>query len=62
MYTPKILRNMNEICAEMGVGKETVRAWIDQGAPICVEGSDARPRYSAEAAELQAWRRKHQKK
>lgn len=59
MYSPKILKNMIEICAELGVGKDTVRQWIDMGAPICVEGSESKPRYSAEARELQEWRRKN---
>lgn len=54
-YSPLILRNMAEICAYMGVGPETVRRWVDQGAPIVVEG-ETRLRYSAEAAALFQWR------
>lgn len=57
-YQPRILKNLTEICAEMGVGVETVKKWIDQGAPIAVEYQGAKPRYSAEACELQAWRKK----
>ena len=55
-YSPKILKSMMEICVEMGVGTETVKSWIDQGAPIAAEGEGARARYSCEAAQLQAWR------
>ena len=57
-YTPKILRNLMEICVEMGVGMETVKNWIDEGAPIASEGQGSKIRYSCEAAELQAWRKK----
>lgn len=55
-YVPKILRNMAEICKEMGVGEKTVKAWIKKGAPIAVEGDGSRARYSAEIAKLQTWR------
>ena len=55
-YVPKILRNMAEICEEMGVGEKTVKAWVKRGAPIAVEGDGRRVRYSAEIARLQAWR------
>ena len=55
-YVPKILRNMTEICEEMGVGEKTVKAWVKRGAPIAVEGDGRRVRYSAEIARLQAWR------
>jgi len=55
-YVPKILRNMAEICEEMGVGEKTVKAWVKLGAPIAVEGDGRRVRYSAEMARLQAWR------
>ncbi|MCD7984148.1 MAG: MerR family transcriptional regulator [Desulfovibrio sp.] len=55
-YTPKILRNMAEICEEMGVGEKTVKKWVKQGAPVAVEGDGRRVRYSAEVARLQAWR------
>lgn len=47
-----------EICAHMGVGPETVRRWRAEGAPIAIEGSGQKTRYSCEAAELQAWRLK----
>jgi len=56
LYPPKNLRNMAEICEEMGVGEKTVKAWVKKGAPIAVEGDGRRVRYSAEAATLQSWR------
>ena len=55
-YTPKILRNMAEICEEMGVGPKTVKKWVEQGAPIAVEGDGRKMRYSTEVVKLQAWR------
>ena len=55
-YQPKIMRNMEEICKEMGVGEKTVKQWIGQGAPIAVEGEGGRTRYCGEAASLMAWR------
>ena len=55
-YVPRILRSLCEICAEMGVGQETARRWIDEGAPIARECEGKKSRYSAEAASLQAWR------
>ena len=55
-YVPKVLRNLQEICEEMGVGEKIVRRWAAQGAPIAVEGKGKKVRYSAEAAKLQAWR------
>ena len=56
VYVPKILRNMAEICEEMGVGEKTVKAWIKKGAPIAVEGDGRKVRYSSEMARLQVWR------
>ena len=55
-YVPKILRNMAEICKEMGVGPKTVKKWVEQGAPIAVEGEGAKVRYSSELLYLQLWR------
>lgn len=55
-YVPKILRNMAEICKEMGVGPKTVKKWVEQGAPIAVEGDGRKVRYSTEMVRLQAWR------
>lgn len=55
-YTPRILRNMAEICEEMGVGPKTVKKWVEQGAPIAVEGDGRKVRYSSEMVRLQAWR------
>ena len=61
-YMPKILKTMTEICAEMGVGKETVREWLEMGAPIVVEQDGARVRYSAELAALHEWRLEQSRK
>lgn len=55
-YNPRILKSLTEICAEMGVGPDTVRDWVMKGAPIACEGAGSRARYSAEAAALQKWR------
>ena len=55
-YTPKILRNLAEICEAFGVGEKTVKCWAKQGAPIAVEGDGRRVRYSAEMVRLQEWR------
>lgn len=55
-YVPKILRNMAEICEEMGVGEKTVKAWVQRGAPIAVEGDGRKVRYSAEMVMLAMWR------
>lgn len=55
-YVPKILRNMAEICEEMGVGPKTVKKWVEQGAPIAVEGNKNKIRYSSELFSLQLWR------
>lgn len=53
-----ILRNLDEICVHMGVGRERVKRWARQGAPIAIEGFGRQRRYSAEAGALQAWREK----
>lgn len=55
-YVPRILRTMAEICEAMGVGQKTVKKWVEQGAPIAVEGTGCKLVYSAESASLQAWR------
>lgn len=56
VYQPRILKTLMQICAEMGVGRETVYSWIDLGAPIVVERTGRRVRYSAELSKLQDWR------
>lgn len=61
-YMPRILKNLTEICAEMGVGKDTVKEWIDMGAPIVVEQEGGRARYSAELAALHEWRLEQSRK
>ena len=55
-YTPKILKNMKEICEEMGVCEKVVRRWVACGAPIAVEVEGTKARYSAELMRLQLWR------
>ena len=62
VYSPRILRNLIEICAEMGVGRETILDWISRGAPIVCEFEGKKPRYSCEAAALQAWRKQNENK
>ena len=62
VYNPRILRDLVEICACMGVGREKILQWLDEGAPITVERDGMRPRYSAEAAELQHWRLENARK
>lgn len=56
VYAPCVLRSMTEICEAFGVGSKTVKAWVEKGAPIAVEGRGKKTRYSAEAARLQGWR------
>lgn len=56
IYEPQLLRSMQEICTAFGVGQKTIRAWIQQGAPIAVEGQGRRARYSTELTRLQCWR------
>lgn len=57
-YCPNILRNLTEIQKTFGVGAKQVKTWIREGAPIAVEGSGTRTRYSAESLRLQCWREK----
>ena len=56
VYAPRVLRSMAEICEALGVGPKTVRAWVEKGAPIAVEGEGGNSRYSAEMVRLQVWR------
>lgn len=56
VYVPTPLRSMTEICKTLGVGPKTVKLWVEAGAPIAVEGTGRRARYSAELARLQLWR------
>lgn len=55
-YVPTPLRSMTEICEALGVGPKTVKAWVEKGAPIAVEGEEKNTRYSAELLRLQIWR------
>lgn len=61
VYEPKILRSMVEICNTFGVGPERVRKWIQEGAPIVVEGDGKCIRYSTEVMRLQRWREQQKK-
>ncbi|MEG2140892.1 MAG: MerR family transcriptional regulator [Bilophila sp.] len=56
VYAPTILRSMEEIKKAFGVGDKQIRAWVEQGAPIAVEGEGKKVRYSAELVRLQLWR------
>ena len=55
-YHPKFLRNMREICEEMGVCSKTVKKWVKQGAPLVIEGQGKKTRYSTDTIHLQCWR------
>lgn len=39
-YTPKILRSLAEIKDVFGVGERRIKLWVQQGAPIAVEGGE----------------------
>ena len=56
VYIPKVLKSLTEICEAFGVGDSVVKQWAAAGAPIAVEGSGSRMRYSTEMAALQDWR------
>ncbi|MDR0338733.1 MAG: hypothetical protein LBH65_00475 [Desulfovibrio sp.] len=53
---PKILCSMAEIKEAFRVCEKTVQAWIDEGAPIALEGKPGAWRYSVEMVTLQSWR------
>lgn len=55
-YIPQLLFSRKEIRDAFQVGDDTVTRWIEQGAPIVVEGRGNNVRYCAEVAALQAWR------
>lgn len=56
VYAPRILRSLAEIKEAFGVGERQIKLWVQQGAPIAVEGEGRKVRYSAEAVRLQVWR------
>lgn len=56
VYVPTILRSMAEIKKAFGVGEKQIKKWVEQGAPIVVEGDRGKTRYSAEMVRLQLWR------
>lgn len=51
----KVLGSLEEICEFMRASRETVRGWVENGAPIAVEQKGKRPRYRAEAGALWDW-------
>lgn len=55
---PLHLNSMSDICKAFKVGKNTVRKWVDKGAPIAIEKDEKsnKLRYSAEYNTLQSWR------
>ena len=53
-YIPQLLFSRKEIRDAFQVGDDTVTRWIEQGAPIVVEGRGNNVRYCAEVAALQA--------
>ena len=59
VYAPMILRSLSEIKEAFGVGERQIKLWVQQGAPIAVEGEGSKVRYSAEAVRLQVWREGH---
>lgn len=56
VYAPTLLRSMEEIKKAFGVGDKQVKAWVQMGAPIVVEGEKKNTRYSTELVRLQMWR------
>lgn len=59
VYFPRILSSLDDIRHEFRVSKDTVRNWIEKGAPISVEGEGTTVRYSAEVGKLQTWLETH---
>ncbi|MBQ9407449.1 MAG: MerR family transcriptional regulator [Desulfovibrio sp.] len=56
VFEPHLLNSLTEICKTFEVSDRTVKRWADEGAPIVVEGKDAKRRYSAELMDLHYWR------
>lgn len=55
-YSPRMLVGLKNITSYFNVGQDTVYRWLDEGAPIIVEHSRGKPRYTAEAMLLYHWR------
>lgn len=51
-YIPQLLFSRKEIRDAFQVGDDTVTRWIEQGAPIVVEGKGNNVRYCAEVASV----------
>lgn len=56
VYQPRILHGLAEICVFMGVGRETVKSWQEQGAPIIMERRGGKVVWLSELAALWNWR------
>ena len=58
VVAPKHLSSLQAICDEFKAGRDTVKRWWADGAPIAVDydGKGNPCRFSAEYNELQAWR------
>lgn len=55
-YIPTLLFGLGAIADAFRVSPERVKRWIEQGAPVVVDGEGGSRRYTAELAALQAWR------
>ena len=59
VYAPDIMKSYKDFQEKMGVGRRTIEIWVKMGAPIAVEGTGEKTRYSADVAKLQTWREKN---
>lgn len=55
-YQPTLLFGLKAIANTFRVSPKRVKLWIEQGAPIVVDGEGGSRRYTVELAALQAWR------
>lgn len=55
-YAPCIKTGLQNIADAMGVCRDTVRKWANQGAPIVVEGEGKNLFYMTEIAALWSWK------
>ena len=56
-YVPVILTSIKTISEAFGVSPATIKRWINDGAPIIVQGDESHRRYIAELADLYLWLR-----
>lgn len=61
-YTPCIRTGLTEIAKAMGVCRPTVKKWIEQGAPISMDGEGCNRIYMTEIAALWQWKLAHSRK